>query len=226
MLSRLFYFRRLMQAEHYKVSFKGEDLILLPEKAIWFPKYETLLVSDTHLGKGSHFRKAGIAIPTQLEQEDLATLSDIIAEIKPKELIFLGDLFHSDINNDWEWFKLWRQLHQKINMALIKGNHDILPPMFYKTLNIDVVQSKKIGVFELYHDLPKTQTAHYIISGHIHPGIKITGKAKQGLVLPCFYFGKQYAILPAFGKFTGKAIIKRKENDLVYAIAGKNIIAV
>jgi DNA ligase-associated metallophosphoesterase len=215
-----------MQSECYKISFKGEDLMLLPEKAIWFPKYETLLVSDTHLGKGSHFRKAGIAVPTNLEQADLATLSDIIADYKPKELIFLGDLFHSDINNDWEWFKLWRQLHQKINMVLIKGNHDILPLHFYQLLNIEIVNSRMLGVFELFHDLPKQKTSNYIISGHIHPGIKLNGKARQKMVLPCFYFGEHYSILPAFGKFTGKAMIKRKENDLIYAIAGKNIIAV
>jgi DNA ligase-associated metallophosphoesterase len=215
-----------MQSENFKISFKGEDLVLLPEKAIWFPEYETLLVSDTHLGKGSHFRKAGIAIPTILEQEDLATLSDIIELYKPKELIFLGDLFHSDMNNDWEWFKLWRQLHQHIKMILVKGNHDILPLYLYHLLNLDVVDGKQLGAFKLYHDLPKKEIEHYVISGHIHPGIKITGKARQNMVLPCFYFGKNNAILPAFGKFTGKAIIKRKENDLVYAIAGKNIIAV
>jgi metallophosphoesterase superfamily enzyme len=61
-----------MLTNHIEISFKGETLVLLPERAIWFPKYETLLVSDTHLGKGSHFRKAGIAIPTVLKQEDLA----------------------------------------------------------------------------------------------------------------------------------------------------------
>jgi DNA ligase-associated metallophosphoesterase len=215
-----------MLTNHFEISFKGETLVLLPERAIWFPKYETLLVSDTHLGKGSHFRKAGIAIPTVLEQEDLASLSDIIDSYKPKELIFLGDLFHSDMNNDWEWFKLWRQFHQHINMVLIKGNHDILPLHFYQLLNIEIVNSKMLGVFELYHDLPKLKTLTYIISGHIHPGIKLIGKARQGMVLPCFYFGEHYSILPAFGKFTGKAIIKRKENDLVYAIAGKKIIAV
>jgi len=215
-----------MQSEYFQIRFKEEDLVLLPERAIWFPIYKTLLVSDTHLGKGSHFRKAGIAIPTILEQEDLATLSDIIDTHKPKELIFLGDLFHSDMNNDWEWFKLWRQLHQSINMILIKGNHDILPLHFYQLLDIEVVNSKKIGVFELHHDLPKNQTDYYIISGHIHPGIKLIGKARQGLVLPCFYFGKNNGIMPAFGKFTGKAIIKRKENDLVFAIAGKKVMAV
>jgi DNA ligase-associated metallophosphoesterase len=215
-----------MQSEYFQITFRDEVLNLLPERAIWFPIYETLLVSDTHLGKGSHFRKAGIAIPTILEQEDLATLSDIIDTYKPKELIFLGDLFHSDINNDWEWFKLWRQLHQNITMVLIKGNHDILPLHFYQLLNIEVVTSKILGIFELFHDLPKSQSFNYVISGHIHPGVKLNGKARQGIVLPCFYFGKNNGIMPAFGKFTGKAIIKRKENDLVYAIAGKKIVAV
>jgi DNA ligase-associated metallophosphoesterase len=215
-----------MKEEGFRFIFKGEELWLLPAKAIWFPKYEILVVSDTHISKGTHFRKYGIAIPKAIAQEELACLTDLIDAYQPKELVFLGDLFHSDINNDFVWFQLWREMHQKVSMTLIKGNHDILPLHFYQLLNIEIVNSKMLGVFELYHDLPKLKTSNYIISGHIHPGIKLIGKARQRMVLPCFYFGEHYSILPAFGKFTGKAIIKRKENDLVYAIAGKKIIAV
>ena len=47
----------------------------------------------------------------------------------------------------------------------------------------------------------------YFFSGHIHPGIRIDGAGRQSLYFPCFYFGKKYAVLPAFSRFTGAAVI-------------------
>lgn len=215
-----------MLEEGYPFSFKGEDLILLAAKAIYFPKLQTLLVSDTHLGKGAHFRKAGIPIPKALAQEDLACLSDLIAQFKPQQFIFLGDLFHSDMNNDWAWFSLWRELHKKIIMVLVKGNHDILPLSFYHDLKITVVNEMQLGNFKLMHDLPEKPEESYIISGHVHPGVRLRGKAHQQITVPCFYFGEKNAIIPAFGKFTGKAILKIKAVDKVFAVAGKKIVLV
>lgn len=211
--------------EGHRLLFKEEELLLLASKAIWFPAHQTLLVSDTHLGKGSHFRKAGIAIPKALEQEDLALLSDLIDEYQPNRLIFLGDLFHSDMNNDWAWFILWREMHKHLEIVLVKGNHDILPIRFYEKANIAVADEYILGRFKLVHDLPKKAEEAYIISGHIHPGVRLQGKARQGLTVPCFYFGTSHAILPAFGKFTGKAILKPQANDQIFVIAGEKIIA-
>ncbi|MBC7694704.1 MAG: ligase-associated DNA damage response endonuclease PdeM [Burkholderiales bacterium] len=215
-----------MKDEGFQFFFKEEELWLLPAKAIWFPKYEILLVSDTHMGKGAHFRKSGIAIPTAIAQEELSCLTDLIDAYQPKELIFLGDLFHSDINNDLAWFQLWREFHHKVRMILVKGNHDILPPHFYKQIKLEVVDVMSIGAFDLYHDLPKKNQERFVLSGHIHPGVKIEGKARQWISLPCFYFGESNAILPAFGKFTGKAIIKGKEGEISFAIAGKKIVPI
>lgn len=210
----------------YQFNFLEETLFLLPQKAIWFPKHQTLLLSDTHLGKGAHFRKAGIAIPQNIAQEELSILSDLISELNPQHIIFLGDLFHSEINNDCDWFVLWRELHQNIEMILVKGNHDILPISFYKKVNLKVVDSFFVGKFNLMHEPPKSPDENYIIAGHIHPGVRLKGKARQGVTLPCFYFGTQYAILPAFGKFTGKALLKAQTNDKIFAIAGKQVIVI
>jgi len=85
------------------------DLLLLPQKAIYWQQEKALIVADVHLGKVGHFRKAGIAVPRDMEQNDLAVLSDLVDEYKPKTIIFLGDLFHSDKNADWDWFVLWRR---------------------------------------------------------------------------------------------------------------------
>ncbi|QEK52605.1 ligase-associated DNA damage response endonuclease PdeM [Pedobacter aquae] len=210
----------------YQVKIAEEDLILLPEKAVLFPQYKTLLLADVHLGKGGHFRKSGIPIPKQLAQEDLATLSDLIDKHQPETIIFLGDLFHSDFNQDWEWFRLWRELHQHLKLILVKGNHDILPDSLYQELNIKVIHEYKLGSLLLLHDLPKEKPNNFILYGHLHPGITISGKGKQKISLPCFYFRESSGILPAFGKFTGKYTLKNTEDAEIFAVGGSKIFKV
>ena len=104
----------------------NQDLLLLPQRAVYWQQQQMLIAADVHLGKVGHFRKAGISVPRDMEQGDLAVLSDLIYEHQPQKLLFLGDLFHSDINADWEWFALWRQQFPKLEIALIRGNHDII----------------------------------------------------------------------------------------------------
>ena len=77
----------------------GQDLSLLPQRAIYWQQEKALIAADVHLGKVGHFRKAGIAVPRDMEQTDLGELSDLVFEHKPQRnaSFFLGDLFHSDI---------------------------------------------------------------------------------------------------------------------------------
>src|SRR3954467_10564330 len=113
----------------------NQNLLLLPQKAIYWHQENALIAADVHLGKVGHFRKAGIAVPRDMEQDDLAVLSDLIYEHRPEKILFLGDLFHSDMNADWEWLRLWRQQFPKMHIILIKGNHDIIDERHYKQLN-------------------------------------------------------------------------------------------
>ena len=83
-----------------------QDLLLLPQKAIFWQQEKALIAADVHLGKVGHFRKSGIAVPLNMEQNELGTLSDLIFQYKPQKLILLGDFFHSDMNSDWDWFVL------------------------------------------------------------------------------------------------------------------------
>src|ERR1700710_1880148 len=104
-----------------ELNLLDQHLLLLPEKAIYWKQENALIAADVHLGKSGHFRKAGIAIPQNIAQEDLAVLSDLIAQYKPNKLIFLGDLFHSELNTDWDWFALWREQFPKLQIILVKG---------------------------------------------------------------------------------------------------------
>ena len=209
-------------------DFLQQTLLLLPEKALYWVEEKTLVIADIHLGKVGHFRKAGIGIPKQMEQDDLALISDLIFEYKPLKIIFLGDLFHSDMNSDWDWLVMWRSMFREIDIILVLGNHDILNKKFYSDLNFTLHNTLVIKPFLFSHEPLKVSELVndiYVICGHIHPGVTLKGGARQLLTLPCFHFGARQAIIPAFGKFTGKVCVKNIKGDRVFAIAKNKVVS-
>lgn len=211
-------------------NFIEQDLVLIPQKAIYWKQEKALIAADVHLGKVGHFRKAGIAVPRNMEQSDLGTLSDLIFEYKPKKLIFLGDLFHSDMNADWEWFRLWRQQYPKLEIILIRGNHDIIHDSYYLELNIALHDELQIGPFLMLHhpltDAKLQQTVAYVFCGHIHPGVSLHGRGRQSITIPCFAFGAKQAILPSFGRFTGRVAISQQKTDRIFGVLQDKVIAI
>ncbi|MDZ4711428.1 MAG: ligase-associated DNA damage response endonuclease PdeM [bacterium] len=208
-----------------EIILNGEELILLPQKAIYIKSESSLLLSDIHLGKTGHFRNAGIALPPGLAYADFEILDELLFEsdLKIKKIIVLGDMFHAERNVDWLIFEEWRNLRSEIHIQLIKGNHDKLSNFHYESLGIEVFDSAVLNKFLLVHNYKDAESTEglYKICGHIHPAVRIHGKGRQGLTLPCFYFGAEFGILPAFGSFTGKHIIRPEEKDIVFVIAGK-----
>ena len=212
------------------ITLLDQQLTLLPQKAIYWAEENALIAADIHLGKVGHFRKAGIAVPRDMEQDDLAVLSDLIYEHRPEKILFLGDLFHSDMNNDWEWFALWRKHFPKVRIILIKGNHDIINDRHYLELDVELHQQLYIGPFLMLHhpqSPEKLETAKgYVFCGHIHPGVCLTGRARQRVTLPCFAFGDKQAILPSFGKFTGKVAMQHGDHDRIFGVLKDKVIAI
>ncbi len=215
-----------------QITLNGEVLLLLPERAVYWAARKTLWVADPHMGKATHFNKAGLAVPRNVGDADLQKLSLLIDSLGVERLIFLGDLFHSKYNTEWDKFGEWLQQQNVAETHLVMGNHDILKPEFYHKYNLIVHNEQLIdGPFVYVHEyvagMEATFEGQYIISGHMHPGIYIAGKARQGERLPCFYFGENHAVLPAFGQFTGLYLIERLSvNDAFYVIANTHIIKV
>ena len=207
----------------------SQNLLLLPQKAIYWQQENALIVADVHLGKVGHFRKAGIAVPLNMEQDDLSLLSDLIYEHLPKKLIILGDFFHSDINADWNWFILWRSQFPGLEIILVKGNHDIISDNYYNLLDISLYKKLLVGPFLMLHQplnrVDLETAAGYVFCGHIHPGINLVGKARQSVTLCCFAFGSKQAILPSFGKFTGRVAIQSRKTDKIFAIIKDKVLA-
>lgn len=205
-----------------------EELLLHPFKAIFWPRKSILLLADLHLGKATHFRKAGIAVPSGVSDANWDRLSSLLLEFSPSRVIILGDLFHSTYNREWEDLAQLISQFEKIQFELVIGNHDILSPGEYERIGMKVhAEPFRESPFLLTHHPIEDHIAEgYNLSGHIHPCVRMKGRGHQYLRLPCFWFGKKQAILPAFGAFTGMAAIKPHQGDQVFVIAEDEVLQV
>lgn len=201
---------------------------------MYWEEEKTLIASDLHIGKTGHFRKAGIAVPQAVFKEDMQRLIASLQFFKPGHLLIVGDLFHSVANKELNLFKKWREDMPDLQVTLVKGNHDILKEEWYRDAGIVVQMDGLLSKGICFtHDnsynttsIAGTGQIHYTISGHIHPGVAIRGAGRQSLNLPCFYFGETFAVLPAFSRFTGTALIKPNTGDVVFAIVNQTVIRV
>lgn len=205
----------------------GNTFSLSNDRCVFWEEEKILLLSDLHFGKTGHFRKEGIAVPQGVYKDDLQRLVTQIQFFKPQQLVIIGDMFHSHANKELDFFKKWRNDFKSLPIQLIKGNHDILKEDWYNDATITVVENcLQMGSFSFVHDIAAIQNelcaARYFFSGHIHPGISIRGIGRQFIQLPCFYFSQQFAVLPAFSKFTGNHPIKPKPGESVFAILPAN----
>jgi DNA ligase-associated metallophosphoesterase len=204
------------------IEIENQRLQLLPHKALLWEERSMLVVSDLHIGKASHFRKSGIPVPGLAETNNLWRLSETLLKTKPQRVVFLGDLFHSFHNSAWEVFTDFLDGFPETRFSLVKGNHDILEMDLYTNAGMDVVEELREGPFLFSHDRVESELFNF--HGHIHPGVRLRGKGRQSIVLPCFFFGKNYAVLPSFGDFTGLCKLAPKKTDKVYVIAEDLVI--
>lgn len=207
-----------------EIHINSHNFILHPSGAIYWENKKMLLIADVHLGKVVHFRKHGAPVPLSAAYKNLEKLTEVTNHFEPEIVCFLGDLFHSKLNEEWKDFEKWVE-YCKAEVILISGNHDIIPQYLYEDLGVKVFDELFLDGFYLTHH-PTEMERNFNLSGHIHPGIRMRGVGRQYLRLPCFYKTLNSLILPAFGNFTGKHILTPSETDEVFVIVEEEIICV
>lgn len=190
--------------------------------ALFWNEKNTLLIADVHLGKVMHFRKNGFAIPNEALHKNFEKLIEVVDLFKASTILFLGDLFHSTKNSEWDLFVNWAK-ECTCEIVLIAGNHDIIDAHNYENNGIKVVDYIRMDDFILTHH-PTEVEGMFNFSGHIHPGIVLRGLGRGHLKLPCFFQRKNQMILPAFGAFTGLGIMKPQEGDVIFAVTKEEIV--
>lgn len=196
--------------------------VLHPTGATYWQEQDVVLLADVHLGKSAHFRKHGMAVPSQADDKEYDKLNEVITAFNPSRLWFLGDLFHSYVNAEWHFFEQWVRM-QSIELALIMGNHDVISRDRFEALGIKTYEVLQMGSVFLTHH-PESLNDNFNIAGHIHPSIKLQGSGKQRMKLPCFFTSQTGMILPAFGDFTGTHSLTPKKGNRVFAIVDDEVV--
>ncbi len=205
-----------------EVTLFDQHFILHSTGAAYWQEQDVILLADVHLGKSAHFRKHGMAIPSQADDKEYDKLNEVITAFNPSRLWFLGDLFHSYINAEWHYFEQWVHM-QSIELALIMGNHDLISRDRFEKLGVKTHEVLHMGSLFLTHH-PETVAAKFNIAGHIHPSVKLLGKGKQKMKLPCFFVSEMGMILPAFGDFTGTYSLTPKKGNRVFVIVDDAVV--
>ena len=215
----------------------GERVDLHPHAALYWSAAATLIVADLHLGKATHFRRHGMAVPQYVQDETMDKLSGLLLDFAPERLLILGDLFHSDYNQEWEDFADLVLGFRDVRFELVLGNHDRLTMRQYEKYGIAVQREPYVdGPFAFsHHPLSREDVAAipgvgptgslYNLAGHVHPAARLVGRG-ESLRLPCFHFGREAGLLPAFGAFTGHHTVAPRRGDRVFVLAGNRVVGV
>ncbi|NND31712.1 MAG: ligase-associated DNA damage response endonuclease PdeM [Saprospiraceae bacterium] len=208
-----------IQDQTLEIRLRDTQLVLSPDRALFWPAYSTLVVTDLHLGKIQHFRNAGIYLPSHASLDNYERLSTLLLEFRPQKLLILGDLFHSSLNQDWINFCELRNAFRNVKFELVTGNHDIIDLDLYIKNDVTIFEEGvRLGPFFFSHH-PSVKGELYNLAGHLHPGARLVGNGIPSISLPIFYFGVDGGILPSFGTFTGMSMIMPQPEDIVVAIS-------
>ena len=213
------------------IAFGGASLTLLGDRAVWWAGERTLLLADLHLGKPASFRQRGAPVPEEVTVGDLARMDALIERWAPEKLIVLGDLAHD--RAAWQAvtldaFAAWRASHAAMAVVLVRGNHDRWAADPPRVLGIDVVEpGVEINGIALHHE-PPVSPAGPALCGHLHPGVRLSHakRGRAGLRGACFWFSPTLGVLPAFGRFTGCAMIRPVRDDRVFVVGDGGIVEV
>lgn len=212
-----------------EIALAGETAVLLPERALWWPRMSLLAIADLHLGKGDHFRRAGIALPRGGTALDLQRLDALLEATRATRLLVLGDLLHAAVN-DAPWcaaWSRWRAGRAALSVELVSGNHDRAlrtQSGLAETLGLHVHGALlAFAPFVFVHDpADAADAAGYRLGGHLHPVVRLPGVPR----LPAFRFDDTAGVLPAFTAFAGGWRVDREPGTRLFACAPDVVVDV
>jgi DNA ligase-associated metallophosphoesterase len=198
------------------------QLTILPEGVVLVDS--TLVVADVHLGKSAAFRAKGLPVPEGDTERDIRRLAEMVVKHGVCHLVIAGDLFHapSGVTEELETALARFLTELGIPVTLVIGNHDVkirrLPA------GLVCVKCLDLGQIRIVHDPAAADRERMHISGHWHPAVRIPDGRRRSLRLPCFLFRNNTLVLPAFGSFTGGAVLSPEEGDRIFVTLRENVV--
>lgn len=219
-------------AQAIDVVVGGMGLVLRAERAVHRPLTATVFVADVHLGKAASFRRLGVPVPAGSTADTLGRLDALLHATGATRLVVLGDLLHAkrgvtpSLGGAWAAF---RARHPALSsVVLVRGNHDARsgdPPADWRVETVD--EGECLDGLVLLHEPPPDGCAPAgapALAGHVHPGLRVGGRAGGSVRLPCFHLRPGHAVLPAFGAFTGLHAVQAGPQDQLVAVTPEGLL--
>ena len=210
------------------IALDGEQLVLLPQKAAFWPRERMLIIADIHFGKAAAFRSWGIPVPKGTTSENLDALDELVTLTGARHVLFLGDFLHARAAHaagTQAAMLAWRQRRRELVLTLVRGNHDKHAGDPAAQLGIDLVDEPyTVGPFSFCHH-PDVDAPGYVLAGHVHP-VYVLATRFDALRLPCFIAGPRRMILPSFGAFTGGHALRPEPDERVWVSSGEAVHSV
>lgn len=208
-----------------RVEIDGIDYLALADRALLRADASALIVADLHLGKPAAFRAGGVPVPEGVTTTDLERLSRLVIATNARRLVILGDLLHAAQGRTPATMNAvanWRLAHAGLAITLVRGNHDRNagdPPSDWNVACID--GPAELDGMMLAHE-PCHVPTRTVLCGHLHPEIRLASVAKSpggAARARCLWITRDWAVLPAFGGFTGGQCIRPAHDDRLIAFA-------
>tara|TARA_Y100000589_G_scaffold141138_1_gene134743 strand:- start:5898 stop:6542 length:645 start_codon:yes stop_codon:yes gene_type:complete len=198
------------------------QLKLYSSRTLFIPQTNEMLISDIHLGKSEYFQSRGIPLTNNQDKANLKRIYESIDQLKPKKLVILGDLFHSQYSITEDLIKKLKKLsmYMKNRIELIVGNHD--RGCFVK--DIKYLKEKRSMNLIFTHEPIKFKEKNILnICGHYHPKLILKNKQDK-LSFRCFALdkNKNTLFLPSYGDLTGGYLCTKEMKK--WAIVSKDLI--
>ncbi|QJE01125.1 ligase-associated DNA damage response endonuclease PdeM [Massilia forsythiae] len=210
------------------IELAGERVLLLPQKALYWPRLGILAIADIHFGKAAAFRSFGIPVPRGTTTENLEALDALVAATGATHVLFLGDFLHARASHaaaTQAAMLAWRLRHPALTLTLVRGNHDQHAGDPAAALGIHLVdEPHTLGPFSFCHH-PDIAAPGYALAGHVHPAYRLATRSDT-LRLPCFVVGPQRMILPSFGAFTGGYTVRAARGERIFVTSGDAVHSV
>jgi uncharacterized protein len=205
----------------------SHETVLQPEGAVFLTDFSSLVIADVHLGKSATFRAHGLPVPEGDTARDLSRMRELASRLKADEIIIAGDLFHAAAGVSTELSYMLSSFITEIGIPihLVTGNHDAK----IRTLPCGMKSHPFIdrGNIRIVHDpadAGKGPSLH--LAGHWHPVARIRDGKRTSLRLPSFVLRGNLLVLPAFGSFTGGAVLHPESGDRLFVPMRDQVIEV
>ncbi|MEZ4393044.1 MAG: metallophosphoesterase [Polyangiales bacterium] len=194
--------------------------------ALFIEAEGALVVADLHAGYVDTLRHRGHALPPVSDEGLLRALDALLASLAPRRVVVAGDLVHGAaaahqrVGGESALDALLARFEGRA-LEVVLGNHDRALTGALASRGVTVRDEAVVGPHRVRHgdEAPEALLAMrgeacarrgYLVVGHHHPALRLTGGPGVRARLPAFAWGEGFIALPALSPFAlGSDLLRR-----------------